>query len=377
MRNNPHRMLSVRKQQSNRKSTVTMSYKMRINCLKFSSLAIFLLFLQTGFAQGNRKNVKELGTANFPQLDELVQKNQKLFSNAAALVWTDTLVYKRELGDFDTKTLAPLGASSEWLTAALVMKFVEAGKISLDDKISKYLPTYELYGKNYITIRHCLTHFTGIQQEGGIFSKKKYASLEEEVNSYAKKEIKTNPGTEFVYSHIGLSIAGRILEVVSKKKFDMLIKQQLFNPLAMRKSTFGTLDNSAIDPSEGGQSTADEYMHFLVMLLNNGQYNGQQILSAASVQELRRIETKPELVKSSPKATEGLAYAMGSWVLGDNNGTATALACPSLSGVFPVVDWCHGYALLLIEKAPVGEQKKEPYMQMKDAVDNATRSKCK
>jgi CubicO group peptidase (beta-lactamase class C family) len=357
-----------------------MSYKFAINCLKFSFITLCLLFLQPGFTQTKKKNPKELGLDRFEDLDALVQRNQKLLgNNVVAMVWTDTLVYKREMGEFDSRTLAPIASCSKWLTAALVMKFVEMGKISLDDKVSHYLPIYETYGKNYITIRHCLSHFTGIQSEGfGLFTRKKFASLDEEVQSFAKKEIKSNPGTEFSYSNIGLNIAGRILEIVSKKKFDMLIKQQLFNPLAMRKTTFSTLDGTAINPSGGAQSTAEEYMHFLQMLLNNGKYNGQQILSEESVKELRKIQTTPEIIKSAPKVAEGFNYALGSWVVEEGrDGEADVLASPCLFGTWPMVDWCRGYACLFFVKTLLGEQKKDAFMQMKDAIDGKLPSKCK
>jgi CubicO group peptidase (beta-lactamase class C family) len=56
--------------------------------------------------------------------------------------------------------------------------------------------------------------------------------------------------------------------VISKKKFDVLIKQKLFNPMTMRRTSFTTLDASAINPSGGALSTAEDYMKFLVMLLN-------------------------------------------------------------------------------------------------------------
>src|SRR5690606_18548627 len=99
-----------------------------------------------------------------------------------------------------------------------------------------------------------------IQSDNKLFSRKKFKSLQEEVESYAKKEIQSNPGEEFRYNDLGFNIAGRVLEIVSKKKFDMLIKQKLFNPLGMRRSTFSTMDGSAIDPANGGQSSADEMM---------------------------------------------------------------------------------------------------------------------
>ncbi len=351
-----------------------------ITCLKFSSLALFLLFLQPAWAQPGRKNPKEIGLASYQEVDETVLRNQKGFGNdVVALLWTDTLVYKHELGEFDARTSVPLGDASKWLTVAMVLKMAEQGKLSLDDKVGTYLPIFETYGKSYITIRHCLTHFTGIQSDnGGLFGKKKWGSLEEEVNSYAKKEIRTNPGTEFSYSNIGINIAGRILEVVSKKKFDMLIKKELFNPLQMRKTTFSTLDASALNPSMGAQSTGEEYLHFLQMLLNKGKYNGVQVLSEASIAELRRIQTQPALVKYSPKTTEGMSYAVGSWVVTEgSDGAAQTLSTGGISGTFPIVDWCRNYAFLLITKDVLGEQKKDAYVQLVEALNERIKPKCK
>ncbi|HEX6332904.1 MAG TPA: serine hydrolase domain-containing protein, partial [Flavisolibacter sp.] len=116
-----------------------MSGKSILNCLKFSSVAILLLFLQPAFAQSKKKD-REIGLEKFPELDALVTKNQKMFgNNMVAMVWTDTLVFKKETGDFDAKTQAPIASASKWLTAALVMQFVDEGKISLDDKITQYI----------------------------------------------------------------------------------------------------------------------------------------------------------------------------------------------------------------------------------------------
>ena len=81
-----------------------------------------------------------------------------------------------------------------------------------------------------------------------------------------------------------MNIAGRVLEVISKKRFDVLIKQKLFNPLTMRRTSFTSLDGMLINPSGGAVSTAEDYMKFLVMLLNKGNYAGKQILSEASVE---------------------------------------------------------------------------------------------
>lgn len=358
-----------------------MSYKFKASCLKFRWIAVFLLFFQFGFSQA-KKVPKEIGTQRFEDLDALVQQNQKILGgNVVAMIWTDSLVYKRELGEFDSKTVAPIASASKWLTAALVMMYVDEGKISLDDKVSKYIPDFELYGKNYITIRHCLSHYTGIKVETGLkalLARKKYATLKEEAEAYARDEIQANAGEEFRYSTVGLNIAGAILEIVTKKKFDMLIKQKLFNPLGMRKTSFSTLDGSPANPSGGAVSTAEEYMHFLQMLLNNGKYNGVQILSEASVTEMRKMQTTPEQIKYAPKAAEGFGYALGSWVLEEGtNSIAKAEASPGLFGTWPMVDWCRHYAAIIFVKTLLnGETKRDIYMQMKDAIDEKVHPKC-
>jgi len=359
-----------------------MSYKIKSGCLKFSTIAVFLLFFHTGFSQ-RTKVPKEVGIDRFEDLDGLVQQNQSLLgNNVVAMVWTDTLVYKRELGDFDARTVAPVASASKWLTAALVMMYVDEGKISLDDKVSKYIPAFEMNAKDYVTIRHCLSHFTGVKVETGLkglLAKRKFTSLADEAESFAKSEIQSNAGTEFRYSNVGLNIAGRILEIVGKKKFDMLIKQKLLNPLGMRKTSFSTLDGSAPNPSGGALSTAEDYLHFLQMLLNNGKYHGVQILSEASVQELRKLQTTPEQIKYAPKAGEGFGYALGSWVLEEGeNGEAKVLSSPGLFGTWPMVDWCRGYACIFFVKNLLnGEQKQDVYMQMKNAIDEKLHSKCK
>jgi Beta-lactamase class C and other penicillin binding proteins len=357
-----------------------MSYKIRFLCLKFSTLLVILLIFQNTLAQ---KKIKEIGINVFPEFDELLSHQQKaLGNNVVAMIWTDTLVYKKELGDFTSTTQAPIASCSKWLTTALVMQFIDEGKLSLDDKVSKYIPLFASYNRNYITIRHCLSHMTGIRSEGSKLAKfveqpKKYNSLEDEVNDLAKKEIQSNPGTEFSYSNLGIDVAARIVEIVSKKKFDLLIRSKLFVPLQMRQTSFSTLDGSAINPSSGAISTASDYMHFLQMLLNNGKYNGVQVLSEESVKQMRLVETTPEMIKYAPKIAQGYNYALGSWVMEDNNKLATVLTCPGLSGTWPVIDYCKGYACLIFIKSLLSEQKADIYNQMKAAVDEKLQSKCK
>ena len=184
------------------------------------------------------------------------------------------------------------------------------------------------------------------------------------------------PGTDFWYGSIGLNIAGRVLEIVSKRKFDLLIKQKLLNPLAMRRTTFSTLDGSAVNPSGGAQTTAEDYMKFLQMLMRNGKYNGVQIISEKSIALMKQIQDKPEQIKYAPIAAHGLTYAFGSWVLESKDNIATALTCPGLFGTYPVVDFCRGYETIVLTKALVGEENAGLYKELKVIIDKQISNNC-
>ncbi len=349
-----------------------MAYKNVINCLKAITVAIFLLFFQPLRAQ-----------PEFAALAKQLSDKKAAFGNNFTVLvgGPDSVLYKNETGVMTVKTVAPVAGASGWLTAALVMQAVDEGKLSLDDKIVQYLPVFEKYGKNFITVRHCLAHLTGIREKNGklarLLERKKFASLQEEAETFAASEIETNPGTAFSYSSIGLNIAGRVLEVVSKKRFDLLIKQKLLTPLGMRQTTFTTPDGSAPNPSGGARSTALDYMSFLKMLLNNGKHNGQTILSEAAVAALRTIQTTNLPMNDVPNAAAGFQYAPGAWAVQQTGNSAAVLSGAGLSGTWPVVDWCRGYAFLLITKEPLREEKPGAYGDLKKLADESFASSCR
>jgi CubicO group peptidase (beta-lactamase class C family) len=315
---------------------------------------------------------------------KLVQSKEKLGKDFAFILYKDgKILYKKEMGGFTIKTAQPIGAASQWLTAALVMTFVQEGKLSLDDKVSDYLPIFAKHFKSFITIRHCLTHFTGIQSEQGVaklLQKNKFKTLEEEVNEFAsKRDIQTNAGEEFRYSNVGFSIAGRVLEVISRKTFDKLMQDRIVRQLAMKGTTFTNEDyNDAVNPATGARSTAADYTNFLAMLLNKGKFNAKQILTESSVEMLHTLSAEAGKIKYAPKIVEGLNYAFGEWILeADAQGTAVAVAVPSLNGTWPMIDLCRGYACVIVTKNLPGEQTRNFYLDIKATVDGAVGGACR
>jgi CubicO group peptidase (beta-lactamase class C family) len=210
-----------------------------------------------------------------------------------------------------------------------------------------------------------------------LLERKKFSSLEEEVNAFAARDIRANPGTDFWYGNVGLNIAGRVLEVISKKKFDVLIKTKLFTPLGMTKTTFADITGGPVNPSGGAKSTADDYMKFLVMLLNKGKYNAVQVLSEKAVNEMMKVQNTAAQIKYAPKSAEGYLYASGSWVIEAKNGVASSLASPGLFGTWPMIDYCRGYAYIVFVKNLLGEERADAHRELKKIVDKQLPSACK
>lgn len=351
-----------------------MAQTHRSFCLKFSPVAALLLFVQPLFSQPK----KPVGPSPFPQLDAAVESRKKDLGGDMMLVIAnkDTIIYQKAWGDLNNRTQSPAGVASAWFTTALVLQLVDEGKLSLDDKVAQYLPVYESYRKGYITVRHCLTGLTGIKAEPvkttSIPAKNRYASLEEEANAYAKTDITANAGEAYAYSGEGIAIAARIAEIVTKKKFDQLMRQRIFAPLGMRNTTFASDEGGAPNAFSGAKTTAFDVSRFLQMLLNKGTLGGKQILSEKAIAEMRKIQVDASRMKNVPKPFASFGQTLGVWAIdGDEklNGTATALAYPGLTGLWPMVDFTRGYALVLAPKTFSGEQNSNVYLGLKQVLD--------
>ena len=146
--------------------------------------------------------------------------------------------------------------------------------------------------------------------------------------------------------------------------------------MTMRRTSFSSVDASAVNPSGGATSTPDDYMKFLVMLMNKGKYAGKQILSEAAVEQLMQIQTRPELIKYAPKSATGYNYALGSWVVEERDGKANTLASPGLFGTWPMIDFCRGYAYLVFVKNFLGEERADAHLELKALIDEQIKSTC-
>lgn len=339
-----------------------------ISHLKTFLITLFLVLgvlfeCSTGYSQND-----------FTALNQVLKsKRRALGGNVSTLIYKDNkIICENNLGHYNKNTQERIASCSKWLTAALVMTFVDEGKLSIEDHIEKYLPEFGGNDKKFIKLKHCLSHTTGIESEpitlANILTQRKFTSLAEQVNSFATTPMAGEPGKVFAYSTIGLNIAGRVLEIISGKDFETLFQERIGKPLGMNNTSFS--DERAANPSGGAFSTAEDYMKFLIMILNKGRYDGKRILSEKSIEMMQISQTAEAKILYVPEAGEGAEYAFGEWVMEkDKNGKSVVISSPGLFGTFPFIDLKRNYAAIVFVKNLKVKNRKENYHAIKESID--------
>jgi CubicO group peptidase (beta-lactamase class C family) len=277
--------------------------------------------------------------------------------------------------DYTLTTRQSIASCSKWLSAALVMTFVDEGKLDLSDTVGKYLPVLSLHGKGGITVRQCLSHLTGIKEpplKESLKEMRNIGSMDEAIAAIAEMPMEGAPGTVFHYSNAGLQIAGAILEKISGQRFETLFAERIAGPLGLKDTDFGK--GRVALPAGGASSTPEDYMKFLVMILDKGVYRGVRVLSEKSVAEMQvdRIGSGAR-IGYTPAETADVGYGYGEWVMGGDAG-GHFVSSPGLFGSFPWVDNERGYCAFLMTFYISGDKgKQERYYALKQKVDAALR----
>jgi CubicO group peptidase (beta-lactamase class C family) len=138
------------------------------------------------------------------------------------------------------ETIFQTGSVGKQFTSMAVMMLVEEGKIGLDDKLTKYIPESPAIWKD-VTIRHLLTHTSGIADYGGeedtmgkgVINFRKDYTEEDLVQAFAKMPVDFAPGTKWSYSNTGYVLLGIVIHRVTGKFYGDLLQERVFRPLSM------------------------------------------------------------------------------------------------------------------------------------------------
>ncbi len=321
-----------------------------------------------------------------PRLQPFVES--KVLAGAVTLVASKDKIFDvSTVGFADVaarKPMAPdaifwIASMSKPITAAALMILVDEGKVKVDDPVEKYLPEFK--GQMFIAekddnhvllkkpahpirVRDILSHTSGLAFKSPIESGAlDLFPLATRVRSYAAQPLLHAPESKYLYSNEGINTAGRIIEVVSGKKYEDFLDQRLLQPLGMRDTTFwpnaeqiariaksykGNKDRSDIEETPVGQltyplddrqtrqpmpggglfSTATDVARFGQMLLGGGEFEGQRILSEASVKTMTSRQTPAAL-----KESYGFGFAVNGPTFGHGGAYSTNLSVDSQFGL--------------------------------------------
>ena len=243
-------------------------------------------------------------------------------------------------------------------TTTSVMQLVEAGRIRLNDPVMQFIPEFGRYGKNGITIRHLLTHTSGLRPD--LELEVEFAGGDEAIRRAIEEVPAAKPDERFVYSDINFFLLGDIVRRISGERLDRYAKAHIFDPLGMRDTMFLPSETlrSRIAPTErcrplvwpcGGAdvpflrgvvhdptarrmdgvaghaglfSTAADLSRFCRMLLAGGRLGGARILAPATVARMTASSTPSAMrdvrglgwdIDSAYSANRGDLFPIGSY----------------------------------------------------------------
>lgn len=276
---------------------------------------------------------------------------------AIAVVKDDKIVFAkgygvREIGKpdkVDERTIFAIGSSSKAFTAAAIAMLVDEGKIKWDDPATKYLPGFQLYDANVtreMTVRDLLTHRVGLERGDALW----YAtdmSRDEILRRIRFLKPSSSMRSKFGYQNIMFLAAGQIVPQAAGKTWDDFLRERIFTPLGMTATStsisglksasnvaaphskfddkltaipYRMIDN--IGPAGSINSNVVDMAQWVRLQLNNGTFQGKQLISSAGINEMQSPQTiiplEGAMKRLYPEA-HFLNYGMG-WFLSDYRG---------------------------------------------------------
>jgi CubicO group peptidase (beta-lactamase class C family) len=134
-----------------------------------------------------------------------------------------------------------LGSISKPINVTAVMTLFDQGKFQLHDRVKKFLPAFAGDGRDEVTIRHLLTHVSGLpdQLTNNNELRKRHAPLTEFAERAMRTRLDFAPGARYQYSSMGILLATRIAEIISGSDIRTLVDRTVFQPLSMKHSAQG------------------------------------------------------------------------------------------------------------------------------------------
>ena len=163
---------------------------------------------------------------------------------AVAISRGDDVVWSGGFGQADVENDVPvrpdavfrLASISKPMAAVAVMQLVERGRVSLDDPIQRYVHAFPDKGEQVVTVRHLLTHTSGIRhyRAGEMESREPHATLASAIAIFKDDPLLFAPGTRYLYSTYGYNLLAGVVERASGLSFGEYLRTRIWEPSGMR-----------------------------------------------------------------------------------------------------------------------------------------------
>lgn len=343
--------------------------KFLIACI-FASTNLALSARELAEVSPARAGLSEIKLAEVDQFMERQVANQKIAGGLVIVSHEGKIGFFHSYGLMDREASKPMSADaifriysmSKAITTAAALTLFDAGKLGLDDPVSKYIPSFANLmvatpnglrsPSRPVTIRDLMLHISGLTYgDGPDALKEAYARLKplqatnlaEMAERLAHVPLAFDPESDWNYG-VSIDVLGRVIEVVSGKNLDVFLDEVICRPLGLKDTGFsvpaeklgrfaanytrtnGTL--KVIDaPAESkfaGQvtlfsgggglvSTARDYMRFLRMIENGGKLDGHRILKSKTVQLMISNQLPPAAfpIHFGDERRQGTGFGLG------------------------------------------------------------------
>ena len=163
-------------------------------------------------------------------------------TSAVLHVTTPRATFIRSFGKAKSKdAMFLLGSISKPICVTALMTLFDQGKFGLDDPVKKFIPKFTGDGRDQVTIRHLLTHTSGLadQLPENNELRKNHASLAQFAEHAAVAPLSFAPGSRYQYSSMGILLASQIAQQLSGLSIHELVERSVFQPLKMEHSALG------------------------------------------------------------------------------------------------------------------------------------------
>jgi len=207
------------------------------------------------------------GASKTQRIEELISHYKKYgYINGAILVAErGKVIYAEGIGDANMESRTPntprtkfgIASITKQFSAALVLQQTLEGRIRLEGRITDYLSWYRKDTGDRITIEQLLHHTSGLPPDFDMpeFSDSEAASRHYEPQEFAERfcqsQLTSEPGTKWEYSNCGYDLLGLVLERVTGKPFEVLLRERLLEPLGMKNSGMNRNDLERLGGASG------------------------------------------------------------------------------------------------------------------------------